>query len=71
MCVDSSPGDTELGGGQPMAVGQFSEEGSRGLALSPPKVNEGQRWEEAARCAFLLHWLSALSLEGSSSTVGS
>lgn len=54
-----------------MAVGQFSEEGSRGLALSPPKVNEGRRWEEAARCAFLLHWLSALSLEGSSSTVGS
>lgn len=54
-----------------MAVGQFSEEGSRALALSPPKVSERRRCEEAARCAFLLHWLSALSLEGSSSTVGS
>lgn len=64
-CVGSSPRDTELGGGRPVAVGQFSEEGSCRPALSPP------RGEEAAGCVFLLPWLSALSLEGSSSPVGS
>lgn len=64
-CVGSSPRDTELGGGRPVAVGQFSEQGSCRPALSPP------RGEEAAGCVFLLPWLSALSLEGSSSPVGS
>lgn len=34
-CVGSSPRDTELGGGRPVAVGQFSEEGSCRPALSP------------------------------------